>query len=320
MKKFLARIAHLFFNSIFFLPFVWIFKIVGKFGFGSDLCLRHGYLPMPVHFYSPVPDIEDLKQRKIWAKKSSLFGLAWLPQKQRDFLKKLGRKYSQECHWPLNPPTNSTQFYLNNNCFSFGCAASLHSMIRNFQPKNVIEIGSGHSSKIISQALKMNKNNSRYTIIDPYPPDYISQRKIKFNQLIKKRVELIDSKIFKSLKANDILFIDSSHSVKIGGDVNFLYLEILPRLKPGVIVHIHDIALPYEYPKSYAQSETFRQFWTEQYLLQSFLSLNEKFEILLAMNYLMTDYPIDFKKAFKFYNPEIHLLKSSSFWMKRKSL
>jgi hypothetical protein len=128
----------------------------------------------------------------------------------------------------------------------------------------------------------------------------------------------LEPSLFEQLKENDILFIDSSHSVKIGGDVNYLYLDILPRLQSGVIVHIHDIGIPYEYPKTYVSSETFRQLWTEQYLLQSFLCYNSEFEILLALNYLMTDHSDLFREVFSYYNPELHTFTSSSFWICRK--
>jgi hypothetical protein len=319
-----GRFYHWFFNSILFRPFVSVFKIVGIKGFGSDACLKKGYLPMPVHFYSPVPDIDDLEKRKIWEKRSDLKGIDFNEKKQFQNLSHLGYQFQKECHWPNEATENPSEYFINNDGFSYGCAAILHSMIREYKPKKLIEIGSGNSSKVISKALELNriKNGvqSHYTIIDPYPPSYVARKTVKVNKLYKKRVELLDPKIFETLGDGDILFIDSSHSVKIGGDVNYLYLEILPRLKPEVVVHIHDINIPYEYPKAYATSEVFRQFWTEQYLLQSFLSLNNEFEILLAMGYLMHDYPQKFQKAFPYYDPKIHHLTSGSFWMRRKTI
>lgn len=86
-----------------------------------------------------------------------------------------------------------------------------------------------------------------------------------------------------------------------------------------MIIHIHDINLPYEYPKIYATSEVFRQFWTEQYFLQGFLMFNNQFEILLAISYLMHDYLAEFQAAFPHYDSKIHSLISSSFWIRRKN-
>lgn len=299
-----------------------IFRVVAIGGHGSNICLKNGFLPIPVHFYSPVPDINDLEKRKIWDFRSELKGINFRADTQLELLKQLGSDFSEECQWPLQPTENLSKFYLQNQSFSYGCAASTHCVIRHFKPRTIIEIGSGMSSRVISKATQLNrfKNShySNYIIVDPYPGDFIKNRSIEMKELIESRVELLDMSFFEQLKANDILFIDSSHSVKIGGDVNYLFLEILPRLAPGVIVHIHDIGIPYEYLKTYATSESFRQFWTEQYLLQGFLCFNNEFEILLAMNYLMSDHSKVFKKTFPFYNPDLHPFFSGSFWMRRK--
>lgn len=312
------RIHYYILNSFIFNWMNTFFQKIAFEGRGSNKCLEKGYLPVPISYHSPIPDITDLKKRRIWSKKTSLKGIDFNPQNQLALLKKLGKRYGKECQWPLNKIEDKTQFYVNNCSFSFGCAAALHSLIRHFKPQRVIEIGSGNSSRVIAQSLTLNQNNVQYDIIDPYPPDFISRKLIKFSRLYPKRVELMRPEFFERLGKDDILFIDSSHSVRLGGDVNFLYLEILPRLKPGVIIHLHDIQLPFEYPQVYAISETFRQFWTEQYLLQAFLIHNHGFEILLGMNYLMKDHLDDFRQAFPAYDPKKHKFISSSFWLKRK--
>jgi hypothetical protein len=135
--------------------------------------------------------------------------------------------------------------------------------------------------------------------------------------LIKERVELTDIKLFDQLRENDVLFIDSSHTVRTGGDVNYLILDVLPRLAPGVIVHFHDISLPYEYSQVYFTNPSFRVFWTEAYLLQAFLSLNSQYEILLAMNYLMSDCLEEFCSAFPHFEPAKNWANSGSFWIRR---
>jgi hypothetical protein len=106
--------------------------------------------------------------------------------------------------------------------------------------------------------------------------------------------------------------------VRIGGDVIFLFLDVLPGLERGVIVHVHDIGLPYENSKAEAINEAFRQFLAEQYLLQAFLCFNSEFEVLLAMSYLMTDHHEIFSQSFPHYDPGIHRFKSGSLWMRRK--
>src|SRR5205809_130172 len=128
------------------------------------------------------------------------------------------------------------------------------------------------------------------------------------------RVEYVDLEFFSQLDSGDILFIDSSHTVRIGGDVNYLFLKVLPRLKPGVIVHIHDIFLPFEYRRDWVMDE-FR-FWTEQYLLQAFLTFNSEFEVLMGNGYLGHYHMEDLKATF----PISPWWGGVSFWIRRQPL
>jgi hypothetical protein len=300
---------------------VKVFGYMAQTGRGTDLCLKQGFLPMPIHYYSPIPDLVDLAQRQIWMQKSRLPGLDFRIEEQVRFLGSLGAQYGNECQWPAAPTGNSREFYTENNSFSFGCAASLYSILRYYRPRKVFEIGSGNSSLIFSQALQRNLTDGypcEYTVIDPYPGPLVKDGLPSLTNIISERVELIDISLFESLQENDLLFIDSGHTVRTGGDVNFLFLEVLPRIAPGVIVHIHDINLPYEYPEVYFVNPSFRMFWTEAYLLQAFLAFNAQFEILLAMNYLMTDRQNEFCKAFSHYDPRVNKAVSGSFWIRRK--
>jgi len=117
---------------------------------------------------------------------------------------------------------------------------------------------------------------------------------------------------FGKLKENDILFIDSSHVLKIGSDVQYEYLDILPRLSKGVIVHVHDIFLPAEYPKEWVLKDYI--FWTEQYLLQAFLAFNDSFEVLWAGHYMHLKYPNKLEDAFSYKRDE---RLPGSFWMRK---
>jgi len=322
LKTIMLSLYSLFVASGIFKLLVKIFRITAMTGKGSNLCLKEGFLPLPIHFHSPIPDVNDLEMRKIWDFRSELKGINFRAGEQLELLKQVGADFSEECQWPLQPTDNPSEFYLQNQSFSYGCAASTHCVIRHFKPNTIIEIGSGMSSRVIAKAIQLNGfkdgHYSNYIIVDPYPAEFIKNRSIEMKELIESKVELLDMSFFEQLKANDILFIDSGHCVRIGGDVNYLFLEILPRLSPGLIVHIHDIGIPYEYSKTYATSESFRQFWTEQYLLQSFLCFNSEFDVLLAMNYLMTDHLEIFKEIFPYYNPSLHPFISGSFWIRRK--
>lgn len=286
-------------------------------GVGGDECLKEGFLPLPVHYYSPVPDIKDLKARRVWDVKSTLPGIAFRADEQLELIAELGRQYRDECDWPLRATSDPAEFHLDNQSFSFGCAASTHCIIRRFKPMLIVEIGSGFSSRVISRALALNGGQCGYTVIDPYPGKLITGGHLRNTALIAQKVEMQDISTFTALNSGDILFIDSGHTVKTGGDVNYLFLEVLPRLAPGVIVHIHDIALPYEYPQRYATLETARYLWTEQYLLQAFLCNNPAYEIMLAMNYIQTDHAGNFVAAYPNFGKLAQPAISGSFWMRR---
>jgi hypothetical protein len=131
---------------------------------------------------------------------------------------------------------------------------------------------------------------------------------------VEAKVQDVDLEFFAQLAPGDILFIDTSHTVKIGGDVNYLFLEVLPRIKPGVLVHVHDIFLPFEYRRDWVMDEL--RFWTEQYLLQAFLTFNSEFEVLMANYYAGHYFEEDLKRAF----PGLQSVKGGSFWMRRKSV
>lgn len=295
---------------------------IAQTGEGADACLKRGALPMQVHYYSPVPDIDDLAERDVWNRRSETPGVDMRLDAQLALLAELGRDYGSECDWPSDEPGDDPSgFYLNNSSFSFGCAAALHGLIRRSKPKKLVEIGSGYSSRVMNRAVALNAadgNPCDYTIIDPYPGSLVSSGLPSVKRLIEKRVECTPLEPFLELGENDILMIDSGHAVKIGGDVNFLFLEVLPRLAPGVIVHIHDIPMPYEYPKVYSTNPAFRVFWTESYLLQAFLAFNSAFEVLLGMQLLMTDHADAFAAAYPQHDPQKHPAISGSFWIRRK--
>jgi hypothetical protein len=317
-------IYEIIFSPAVFRFLVRVLKIVATTGKGSSFCLKSGFLPVPVNFYSPIPDIADLEERDVWNKRSGLRGVDFREDRQIELLKELGAAYSDECWWSVEPTSDPFEFYVENPSFSYGCAALTHSLIRHFKPNRVIEIGSGMSSLVISKAIELNRAKDarpgRHIIVDPYPGEITKLNEHTRRDLIQDRVERLSAQWFDQLESNDILFIDSGHCVRIGGDVNFLFLDVLPRLRPGVIVHVHDIGLPYEYPKAYATNEHFRQFWTEQYLLQAFLCFNFEYEVLLAMNYLMTDHHEIFRQSFPLYDPDSHRFSSGSLWMRRKQI
>ena len=144
--------------------------------------------------------------------------------------------------------TNPKDFYFHNGSLMSGDSEYLYNIIRSLKPKNIIEIGSGHSTKMMLNGINKNYEEDNIkcelTCIEPYEEDLLKGLNIN---LIKERVEKVDIELFNQLDKNDILFIDSSHIIRPQGDVLFEFNEILPSLKPGVLVHIHDIFSPKDY-------------------------------------------------------------------------
>ena len=151
--------------------------------------------------------------------------------------------------------------------------------------------------------------------IDPYPKMELMAGLPGLTRLIREKAENVEPDFFSQLEAGDILFIDSSHVVRTGGEINFLYLEVLPRLKPGVLVHVHDIFLPREYPRDWFFR--LRHSWTEQYLLQAFLIFNRAYSVTWCSQFMHLRYPRELKLAFPGYD-ESSL--PASFWMRRNGL
>jgi hypothetical protein len=241
-----------------------------------------GVLPVPFHYYHPAFDAEALPP-SVWTRESSLAGIDLRLEQQLQLLDQF--RYCDELRrFPLHNKTGSGFRYFN-GMFGPGDAEILYSVIRHFRPRRMIEIGSGHSTLLAKAALDLNRaegHQAEHICIEPYAAPWLEN--LGLTQVIRDRVENLDPAIFQNLRENDILFIDSSHMVRTGGDVVFEHLEIVPRLWPGVLVHVHDIFLPFEYPLAW--SRDLKLFWTEQYLVQAFLAFNAEFEIVLALNYL----------------------------------
>ena len=269
---------------------------------------KHGFHVTPVHFYEPIPDTQSLPET-LWSQPSELVGIDMNESIQLDLLRNHFSKFRGEYETvSAEPPAGQLWPFRGTDVLVAYC------MVRHFQPRRIIEVGSGFSSLVLGQAAAKNKTSS-LICIDPFPGELLRNGSIPALQsLIETKVQDLDVEFFSQLDPGDILFIDSSHAVKIGGDVNYLFLEVLPRLNPGVIVHVHDIFLPFEYRRHWVLNE-FR-FWTEQYLLQAFLTFNSEFEVLLANYYLSRYHKEHLRAAF----PDLPRWIGGSFWMRRQAI
>jgi predicted O-methyltransferase YrrM len=295
--------------------------LVARTGIGADQYLKRGALPVPLHYYQPVFD-SAMVPSSVWERRHDMPGVGFREENQLGLLRELGR-FGEECDWPEHPtPGEPARYYWNNASFSYASACLLHAMVRFLKPSKVIEVGAGMSTLVFDGALAANEHHDgrhgKLVTIDPYPTQAVEHLPADRRKLIASEVEAVPLSEFGSLGRGDILFIDSSHVVRTGGDVNFLYLDVLPRLVSGVVVHIHDIQLPYEYHRTYsAQQEAPKFFWTEQYLLHAFLTLNPQYEVLLAGYFLHREHEHELSVSFPGFRPDRHRA-TTSFYIQRQ--
>jgi predicted O-methyltransferase YrrM len=265
---------------------------------GFDVLERLGVHVTPVGFGSPVPEVQRLNGN-LWADSNKLPGVPMDLEKQRTFLSELDVTAAE-------PELRGID--LGNPFFGPLDAYVLFAMVRRFRPSRIIEIGSGYSTLVMQRAAA---SGTKHHVIDPYPRDFIMQLAAEEAvELTREEVQRVPLETFASLEAGDLLFIDSSHILRIGSDVQFEMLDVLPRIKPGVLIHVHDIFWPDEYPRVWVMDNHW--FPNEQYLLQAFLAFNDQFESLLALYYLQSRWPEEVKEATGRGD------SGSSFWMRRR--
>ena len=273
----------------------------------------------PNHFESPIPDTRSLKQ-ETWQKRSSLSGINMREAEQIELLETFVHSYKEDYgRFPRSKAAHAHEYYVNNGFFEAVDGEILYCMIRHFKPKRVYEVGCGNSTLLTARALIDNQKNGdppgQLVAFEPSPNKNLREGFPNLSRLVVSNVEDVPLTVFQELQENDILFLDSSHVVRIGGDVQYEFLEILPNLKPGVIVHVHDIFLPAEYPRNLVMQQ--RRFFSEQYLLQAFLTFNCKFQVLWASSFMHLNHPDLLERAFNSYHRESRW--PGSFWMRRTS-
>ncbi|MGH9967613.1 MAG: class I SAM-dependent methyltransferase [Pyrinomonadaceae bacterium] len=261
--------------------------------------LRLGVQIVPSHYYSSVPNIVELQRTlDVWANRSVMPGVSIDLAKQSQTLRSICAPYT--CEYEGNKVYLKAVAQKRGPGYGYIEAQCLHAVVRNFKPRIVIEVGSGVSSHCIVSALALNAEEigtaGRLVSIEPHPSNGLEE--LYEVELIQRHVQSVPLELFEKLEKGDLLFIDSSHTVKPGGDVNFLILEVLPRLRPGVIVHFHDIYFPYDYPR-----DTLRTYLhgMETSLLRAFLMFNTKVEILFCLSLLHYDRPHMLKEVFPEY-------------------
>lgn len=286
-------------------PAAWLLKGIRKAGVRRlPLCknalMQVGVFPLRNHYYEPQFDNRNPKPE--FSQDRNLPGIDWNVPGQLNTLRSL--TFSQELlDIPKERQPGRLEFYLHNGSFESGDAEYWYQIIRATKPKRIFEVGSGNSTLMAVKAIARNRQEDpgytcEHVCIEPYEMPWLEKTGVS---VIRKRVEEVGLSFFSRLQENDILFIDSSHMIRPQGDVLFEYLELLPSLNKGVMVHVHDIFSPRNYPKEWLTDEVL--FWNEQYLLEAFLSENGCWKIVGALNFLQHHHYEMLKSVAPFLSP-----------------
>jgi predicted O-methyltransferase YrrM len=274
---------------------------------------RVGVQIVPRNYYSPIPDVRDLPA-DIWDRRSALRGIRFDLDAQVAWMEENLGAAMREFAPPEQPTGRPGEYALANGSYGRVGADVLHAVVRGLRPRRIVELGSGHSTLIMAAAAARNAQEGVATELrtfDPYPT--VARRGLPgLAALEAVRAQDVPAEVFASLQDGDVLFVDTTHTVKLGSDVNRIVLDVLPALAPGVLVHVHDIFLPYEYPRRWTEESGF--YWAEQYLLQAFLADNPRYEVLCAVYALCRDRPDAMARLAPTWRAGA---TASAFWMRR---
>lgn len=278
---------------------------------GAD---RLGLEVVPGGSLSPATRMSELTDA-VFDTPSAMPGVEFHEGRQLAFLERDLAPYTTEFRAPLEPPADEDGFYFRNGAYDTMDAEVLYAIVRHFKPRRVLELGCGFSTLVIARACAANTLEGypvHHVAVDPAPAPSLIPRLRQAADLRLTHAEDLPWAEFQQLEANDILFVDTSHIAKPGSEVNLLVLDVLPRLAPGVVVHFHDVFLPYEYPRSFVEAGFI---FTEQYLVHAFLACNPEFEALIATHYLAREAPERVAAVVASFDPD---RSPGAIWLRRK--
>jgi predicted O-methyltransferase YrrM len=268
----------------------------------------------PGDVLSPIHSIAEVKERQkeIYAIPRTMPGIELNETAQLELFNTLQQFYPEQ---PFSAQkSEGRRYWFENPAYSYSDAILLYCMIRYLRPRRIIEVGSGYSSAAMLDTDELFFDRSiQFTFIEPQPQllrSLLKEEDLTRVAILETRVQEVDLDRFSELKANDILFVDSSHVSKVGSDVNHIFFKILPALQSGVFVHFHDVFYPFEYPLEWVYEG---RAWNETYLMRAFLQYNNQFEIQLFNTF------IDWFHKEKYFHdmPLVQKNTGGSIWLKK---
>lgn len=271
------------------------------------------------HFYSPIVDPAEVATRasQVWpGALPDLPGIDFNDAFHREVLTSWFPRFMSEYDYPEHETEVAEPhcFYTQNSQFSWLDSRALFVLLRAWAPRRIVEVGSGFSSLLMADINRRFLNGkSHITCIEPYPREFLQKGIPGIAELMVTKAQDVPIGFFGQLDAGDVLFIDSSHVSKTGSDVNYLFLDVLPRLKPGVRIHVHDVFLPLDYPRDWVID--MNRSWNEQYLLRALLTHSNAFRVLFGSTYAFEKHlPLVIAGLS---HPKGHGFSGGSFWAER---
>lgn len=265
---------------------------------------RLGVDVLPRHFYSQIPDLSDLRSRTGWRAPMSMTGVAGADiAGQIAFLNRTVPDRLKDAL--VDRPVHAEAIEANGSDGGYGPieAEFLYAFVRTWKPSRIVQVGCGVSTAIVQQAAEDEDYSPSIVCVEPYPTAFLGLQAAEGRiELIAQPAQDADLAVFEALGPGDLLFIDSTHAVRAGSEVNRIVLEVLPRLKAGVHVHFHDIYFPYDYPRRLLSEDLF--FHAESTLVHAFLACNARYAIDASLSMLHYAAPQALRDRFANYDPQ----------------
>ena len=258
-----------------------------------------GWHLQPNHYYWPLNDVAFLREHPdLWHDRGLPAGIDWDLDGQVAFARELAASYGELAEIAERPAavdmSSPTTFI--NGSFPDADACAYYGVIRSRQPRRVVEVGAGWSTIFLAEALARNDVEADVVLIEPEPDRRLLARLPAGWDIRRSLLQFVDLSVFDALGPGDVCFYDGSHVARTGSDVNWFLFEVLPRLKPGVMVHVHDIYWPDDYHDQWVYGDGLS--WNEQYVLQAFLMHNSAYRVRLANHMLFRTREADVRKIY----------------------
>jgi hypothetical protein len=277
-----------------------------------------GYGLQRSDYYSALNDLRFLEaNRDLWHDRPLPRGIAWDFDAQIALLRRISGRLEELRDVPWDAPADRPAYHWDNDFWRGADALVQYALVRELKPARVVEIGCGWSSLLLARALEANASETAGAAvveqIEPYPRRELLAALPEQWTLHETILQRAPTRLFEELRENDICFYDGSHVSRTASDVNWFFFEVLPRLAPGVVVHLHDIFWPADYPDEWIFERG--QTWNEQYLLQAFLMGNDAWEVLVANQALLHARRPQLEEVFRGVGDSI---SGVSVWLRRR--